>query len=476
MAFMKYADARVVHPSVTKTEWLNIRTAGKTFRSTNRIATNLSGNLVERAADMFKKPFNPNDYMLTHSTIVASVDTYSPTGIKTGSITEDGQRVNRKYSNFRVKSECDSCINNNLDAWDRGVLVKAYPTFIGGHSFVEHVQVEELSKGRIIDAVARDVGNSVYIDILVANETKHRDLIAAIKSGKMSTLSMGCTTDATQCTKCGHVAADETELCSHVKYQKGNTFFDEQGRKHRVAELCGHASIDPHGGVQFIEASWVETPAFTGAVLRNVLDFNAATARQAKKVLATPPTEWSSDSYLKAAKQTVVAEGWDDEPPAGDDGGGDEPPAAPAPAAPKAPFQDVEDGVYNDIVKRVRTRLEKDLAPSQQPASDVPVSTNETINKQARMKHLAALGALVRTARSDADLVDRVAAYNRSVGVEVSVGLYRAALAVGATTTYTNKNQFRVACGRALGRAASDQEFGVLLRLGTLLAKRRSQS
>ena len=107
---------------------------------------------------------------------------------------------------------------------------------MGAHNFVEHVQVEELSKGRIIDAVMRDVGESIYVDILVATDRKHEELVSQILSGQMNAMSMGCSVDFTICTKCGHVA-DEPQMCKHVKYEKGNVFYDEQGNKHRVAEL-----------------------------------------------------------------------------------------------------------------------------------------------------------------------------------------------------------------------------------------------
>ena len=63
----------------------------------------------------------------------------------------------------------------------------AYPTFVGGHNFQEHVQIEEQSKGRIIDAVARDIGDSLYVDILVATHRKHAALVQDIQAGKMAT-------------------------------------------------------------------------------------------------------------------------------------------------------------------------------------------------------------------------------------------------------------------------------------------------
>jgi hypothetical protein len=56
---------------------------------------------------------------------------------------------------------------------------------------------------------------------------------------------------------------------------KGNTFYDEKGAKHRIAELCGDVTLDPTGGVQFIEASWVKVPAFKGAVARNLITLSS---------------------------------------------------------------------------------------------------------------------------------------------------------------------------------------------------------
>ena len=923
MAFMKHADARVITPNCSKTEWRNVRVASK--KGVTAADGDLSENLIERASEFLGTEFSPKKYLLTHATIIASVDTLSPPGIKTGSVTVDGFKVNRKFSNFRINSATDQYINNNMDAWDRPVLLKAYRTFIGGHNFVEHVQVEELSKGRIIDAVARDIGDSIYVDILIATDRKHKDLVRAIESGKMGTLSMGCflpgtqvslgdgrriaiedvqpgdmvlthkgrarevlnkqirvgewgikeikavgipttisatdnhpfyvfrqpthcacgcnevlptyatgrknatrgldrrflqghdkrifnpnntysleearnrktqmddikstkstwvradelrvgdflcfprasqdghgvsngrarllgyflaegsfikykgvptatefcfsltekhtyvaevtqllesefpngnkpwiqdrpdrntctvhisgkevaawfkehggeygnhkrlspdvmnwsvenhkhligawingdghqsnqysdqttngsttsydmacqmhmlmarcgwfarmgcslgarsvevrevvnggfvrdeitgrlpsfglhvgkifaqdmvdyttkvsigsafdsqgprvrddvtmfpitsiesttyegavhnmevdednsyvvegvashncTVDGTICTKCGNWAADETEMCPHIKYAKGNTFFDETGKQNRIAELCGHESLGPTGGVQFIEASWVETPAFTGAVLRNVLEFDAETAKKAKKVLATPPPEWSSDAKLKAASfaedEVVVRRtfrapartsfivdaatddaflaGWMDD--GGDEGGGDAAPeapaTAPAPEAPKKPFQDVEDDVYNQLKDRVRDRFKNELTP----APSAPASTNETLNKQAafaRKAYSAGLGEIVRTAASNAELIDRVAAFNRQIGIHIPVNIYRLSLKVGSTDRYANVESFIYACEDALGRKPSVGEAKTLVRLGKLLSQRMS--
>ncbi len=183
----------------------------------------------------------------------------------------DGVQIDRRYADYMVTPETSKYINNNNDCWERKLLLASFKTFIGGENYVEHIQIPELSKGKIIDAAARDLGDSVYVDILVATNRKHKPLIAAIEGGELSTLSMGAQVAFTLCTKCGNVAEDELQLCRHIKYQKGNFFIDAMGKRRKIAELCGHVTAEP-GSCKFIEGSWVANPAFTGAVLRNILD------------------------------------------------------------------------------------------------------------------------------------------------------------------------------------------------------------
>lgn len=487
MAFLKFARAAIVQPQVSGSEWQGVRTAAKAEAA-------VAENLITRASGIFGKPFNPKDYLLTHATIVASVDTFEPPNTKLGSFQEGGFRVSRKYGNYRVKLGCDKYINNNYDCWDREVLLKSYQTFIGGHNFVEHVQVEDLSKGRIIDAVARDLGETVYIDILIATDRRHTDLVTAIESGKMSTLSMGCTVDGTICTKCGHWAADETEMCPHIKYEKGNVFFDDQGRQHRVAELCGHKSLDPTGGVAFVEGSWVGTPAFTGAVLRNIITAmpDTAVAHQAAAILAQPPEQWSKATYRKAASMaSVFMAGWGDE--GGGDGGdgGEEAPAAPAPAAPaKGPFDDLEQELTDHLRDRVRKKLKKDMDETdlnEAISPETPASTNEGLIKEGaerllmdelvadgaqRSRYGSSLSVMCRVASNDADLMNRVAVLNAEYGVSIPVPLYRAATRLGALGGYTSAQQFTRACQAVLGTTPTTAEVKTLIRLGKLISRR----
>jgi len=472
MAMERFARAAITTPHVGNKGWSKIRKAAQADATAE-----VSENLIDRASTIFGNPFNPSEYLLTHATIVASVDTITPPNTKLGKVMEGGFRVNRKFGNYRIKLGTEKYINNNNDCWDRDVLLKSFRTFIGGHNFVEHVQIEELSKGRIIDAVARDIGDSVYVDILIATDRKHTDLVAAIESGKMSTMSMGCTVDGTICTKCGHWAADDTEMCDHIKYEKGNTFFDDQGRQHKVAELCGHDSIDPTGGVQFIEGSWVGTPAFTGAVLRNVIALHGTDGlgKAASAMLQTPPDQWTKGQRRKAASLAFGSNdqfmaGWDDD--ADDDEGESE---APTEEKPKDPFEDVENELTDHMRDRVKKKLKKDMDQKDQDEAlspeDSSSAPNDNLVKQSQI-YGSTVAFICRTASSDVDLVDKVAQLDAMYGHAASVSMYRAAVRLGSFTGYGSINLFSRACQATLGRKPILAEAKTLIRLGKLISRR----
>lgn len=509
MAFRKTANAGLVVPHVSAQKWQNFRDQA---RGRIKIASDKNSNLIHQATEIFQTPFNPEDYLLTHCTIVCSVDTLKQPGVKTGSVVEDGQKINRKWNDFRVTADTDAYINNNLDCWSREVILAAAPTFVGAHNFVEHVQVEDLSKGRVIDAAIRDIGKSLYVDILVATNRKHAQLIGAIESGKLGTLSMGCSVLATICTKCGNVAADETDLCSHIKFLKGNVFFDEMSGKHRIAELCGHHEMQPTAGVHFIEASWVESPAFQGAVMRNILDTpNAGSevAKRAEEVLNTLPPQWSEQGMRAAGSQDMppaqtgyVAvlgdaplgnssltispaasgasaethtevtktgfEGFDE-----DEGKGEE-------KGEKSPLDDAKEEVFKALVDDAKERAINEIRKKEQEDAvsegEGSTSLNDNLNRAAGVSpdaYRAGLGAFLRTARGDADLLDNVALFNRSLGIEVPLRLYRTALRVGGIHHYPTHGDFLSACRKSLGMDPNESidplDRQSLLRLGHLL-------
>jgi hypothetical protein len=255
MAFTKYAKASVVCPSISIDEWIK----KSTTKFSNRTANN----------DLLSQ-YKPSEYLLSHCTIIASVDTEVLPNIKIGKIVIDGFEINRMFDDYSITLDTQKYINGNDDSWERKLLLNTFKTFIGGENYLEHIQILALSKGKVIDAIARDLGDSIYIDILVATHRKHKNLIQSIVSGELCTLSMGCEIEFSICSCCGNVAHDDTELCPHIKYFKGSTFTDTNGQIRKIAELCGHHSDIK--SVVFKEASWVEDPAFVGAVVQHILN------------------------------------------------------------------------------------------------------------------------------------------------------------------------------------------------------------
>jgi hypothetical protein len=202
------------------------------------------------------------DYILAQAEIVVSVNT---------------EKDNPLYKDtpWYITPETAKNVNDNGDAWTSGVLINAYKTFRGAYNFYEHEQKVEASKGRVVDAVLREVplgnGKSYFAtEILVATNKKHKKLANRIEAGSIKTLSMGCTCTYTQCSQCGNVSFNPENKCIHLKYNKGGTFLDQHGVRRVVAELCG-GEAHPDS-VEFEEASWVEVPAWRNATVHNIIN------------------------------------------------------------------------------------------------------------------------------------------------------------------------------------------------------------
>ena len=458
MAFLKYAKAQVVTPQLHGLEWDRIRVASG--------ATKLNSSLKKKAEEILGEPFTPDRFLLTHSTIVCSVDAVTVPNKKTGSVQEEGQNINRKYADYRVTSETDKYINNNLDCWSRGVIKKSYKTFVGAHNFVEHVQVEELSKGRIIDAVMRDVGESIYVDILVATDRKHEELVNQILSGSMNAMSMGCSVDFTICTKCGHVAADEPQMCKHVKYEKGNVFYDEQGNKHRVAELCGHETTGETGGVTFIEASWVAVPAFKGAVARNTLEI--PTSSEAEDTLNQVPQQWLS----KSASDRLAFD-------FGDDSEEEEAPKKDEP--PESILSQLEGVLTEALVDRMRKKLEKEIREEladkavNVPATSDATTSDDTIIKEGKANkkqklYFMALDRAVKVATTKNQAIKNIHLVNNHFNVQIPSYLYGLASKMKTADKYNKVASFISDAERYHGKKLNHKDSLRLVRLSKLIS------
>ena len=215
--------------------------------------------------------FNLNDYIFTHNTIVASV-------------------ANEKDGHTITEGSVPT-INANENAWLNEVLgppTNIYRSFNGAENFYEHVQDFRLSKGKVLDSVLRKVKNPAgedvwYCDILVATNRRHRDLATRIAKGELNTLSMGCLANITACSKCGKVMRNDWEACNHIRYEIGQPYMTPYGYESRVAELCGMAGHPE--SCRFIEASWVEAPAFKGAVVNHYISIPEVRNLAAKNII-----------------------------------------------------------------------------------------------------------------------------------------------------------------------------------------------
>lgn len=385
MPFIKFANSTFTHPGIHQDQWERV------------LATQLPGQHPgmrrARTEKIIEESYDPNEFLLSHATIIASVDTEdSPE--PTGRHKVDGFQINRPYSDWLITPETNKYVNHNNDAWERKLLLAAFPTFVGGDNFVEHIQIPELSKGKILDAAARDIGDSIYVDILIATHRKHRDLVAAITSGQLQTMSMGCSVAYTLCSKCGNQAADETQLCNHIKYFKGRPWTDKQGKQRVVAELCGHL-LDEPGSVQFVEASWVGNPAFKGAVLRSFIvpqnaKERAAIADKLSMVFEAPPRIYVPGAWQRAARvadAAVTAEQFD---PGGQmvpgDGGQGTGQGQDAPGA-KDPIDSIADDLAAMIRERAINKVREDISRAETRDVLEPNGNNNLV-KEA-LKHPA---------------------------------------------------------------------------------------
>lgn len=225
MAFLRYAKARIAKTSLHPDDWNTIRRASQK-----------SG--VKISADNQIKDYTPDKYLLTHCTIIASVDV-------------EPEPKNKKGWSYVITPETEQYVNNNEDSWERDLLLATYRTFIGGENYVEHIQIPELSKGKIVDAVARDIGESIYIDILVATDLKHDDLIQDIKERRVSTLSMGCFLPGTQ------VTLSDGRRISIEEIQKGDMVLTHKGR---VREVMNRQDNLGQWKIRTIDAVGLPTP------------------------------------------------------------------------------------------------------------------------------------------------------------------------------------------------------------------------
>lgn len=483
MAFRKTAFATVAKSGINFKGWQDVcEKAGKFHART--------------AKKVVLETFDPKEFLLSHVTIMSSVDTENGPG-KLGKQMIRGMEIDRRFPDYYITPGTSHHVNNNQDSWERKLLLATYPTFIGAQNYLEHLQVPEMSKGRIVDAAARDIGESVYIDILVATNRKHRPLIASIENGTLSTLSMGAVVAYTQCSKCGNVAQDETQLCPCIRFAKGNDFFDALGVRRKIAELCGHYT-DPTS-CQFIEASWVANPAFKGAVLRNILSPEEVAAIGGEKTLIafSKPVKVNNPFAIPKAASLKKA----------DFGVGQQTPeeSEATKEDTKDPIrgivEDLTNAIHEQVIKKIREEIGKGEADS---ANAIDLNGNDNLIRAA-LEHPEWRGVAKKVASAipDRPLMKKVLAglilhkndgyagliksgnysgkelliiarmvdmlSKRSI-VAGDTRLYRTVLKVGGMRPYSNIESYLSACRQVVGRDLNSDEVSILIDRGRLFA------
>jgi len=252
MAMRRTSSADLITPKVDRASWL-------------KATSKRPQGMTKTASDVLSH-YDPNRWLLSHVTIMASVDI------------ELADSKDPK-SDYFIKPDHSIFVNNNGDCWERELLYKTFRTFVGANNYVEHIQQPEFSRGKVVDAAIRDVdlgigldgkpNSTYYVDLLIATSWEYPDMCEKILRKEYNAVSMGCLIQYSRCSRCGNVAADDSEQCEHIQYYRKNYFYDEFGNKRIIAEICGHK--DDPASVQFIDASWVRKPAFTGAVLHNIV-------------------------------------------------------------------------------------------------------------------------------------------------------------------------------------------------------------
>ena len=358
MAMLKFGSAVVAEPSVDSGQWQKSVCCGHKAKC----SCGTESCKVKVAKTVLAK-YSPEKYLLSHCTIIGAVDVELA----------DPKNPN---SDYFIHPAYSSLVNNNGDAWSKKMLATCYKTFVGSNNYLEHVQIPELSKGKVIDAVLREVpvgkdkqGNDLttyYVDILVATERKHKDLVAKIENGSMNSLSMGCKIAYSICTKCGNKAVDDSQACEHVRFEKNNMFFDDYGVQRKVAELCGHYN-EPES-VTFIDASWVANPAFTGAVIRNIVNPPENVMAKIEEANKKTPYLYEDGHYLKAAYHKDAAP---KDPPAED------PPV-------EAPAEDP--AVEDNAVPGEETAAPEDAATPDMGAAEPPLDQNSAESWKKKIK------------------------------------------------------------------------------------------
>lgn len=166
---------------------------------------------------------------------------------------------------YRARAITANIANLNGDLFPHSEILPSYTTFIKSHIFFNHDSLTpDKAFGIILDAVYtpvlfnNDAYADKYVEILgaidrVAIREKRPGLLEDIESGRVTSTSMGTLASRAQCSVCGNIATDYSNLCQHMHPQSPMYC---KGRK-----VDGALAYETNYGLTFIEDSIVYIPA-----------------------------------------------------------------------------------------------------------------------------------------------------------------------------------------------------------------------
>ena len=192
-------------------------------------------------------------------------------------------------------------INQNYDGWPGSELKESHHTFIGKPIFVNHANEDpDLARGVVVASRYIENGQDKFVEVVQEVDAQSFPKLAKeIIEGGMDSVSMGAEAGFTVCSACENVAHDDSDLCSHVKYHKGE--------KIRVAGKRDPVLVwESCHKLGFFELSYVFDPADETAVVSKVVHANDIEVN--RRTASLPNWLPNESRQLMAKRRTAFGE------------------------------------------------------------------------------------------------------------------------------------------------------------------------
>lgn len=152
--------------------------------------------------------------------------------------------------------------NRNGDAFPWEELKGSHETFVGKGFYIEHVESSiEDAKGLVLDSVVHE--DEHFIECLCAvDKILFPQIAGQILGGIINAVSMSCNCQTAECSECGTIATNASELCVHCRQ-----YDDDEGKIANV-NYCkgrlgpsGKTAYEINRGITFTGLSGVGIPA-----------------------------------------------------------------------------------------------------------------------------------------------------------------------------------------------------------------------